>query len=311
MIDLDVFVLLRPLWLLTIPLVLTAAVIAMRKADGFGRWRKVIDPELLPALIRLGHVQLGASDTRPWVMAAAASLMAIGLAGPALRNPGAPIFRNLDAIVILLDLSPSMIDGGGLGDAQAAVARLLDRKGTRPVALAVYAGESFLVSVPTEDPQMLKSAIAVIDADTMPVAGSRPDRALQLAQQMLRDAQAENADVIVVSDGDGFGPDTLYEVDALFRQNVRISAVFVDHQTPPFGMPPATPQMFEAAVQAGGGILVNARDTRPLERLLADRRGLSTAEMARQAILFRDYGVWIFVLGMLALLPLFQQRRET
>jgi len=174
-ISLAQFALLRPWWLIAIPIVIALACLAWRRADGFGRWHEVIDPDLLPVLTHLGRVEIGARDYRPVFMALAASLMAIGLAGPSVRNPGAPVFRNMDAIVILMDLSPSVVEGGGLGDAQAAVARLLDRSGTRPVALIVYTGESFLVSVPTREPQALKSAIAVIDPETMPIGGSRPD----------------------------------------------------------------------------------------------------------------------------------------
>jgi len=206
-ISLAQFALLRPWWLIAIPIVIALACLAWRRADGFGRWHEVIDPDLLPVLTHLGRVEIGARDYRPVFMALAASLMAIGLAGPSVRNPGAPVFRNMDAIVILMDLSPSVVEGGGLGDAQAAVARLLDRSGTRPVALIVYTGESFLVSVPTREPQALKSAIAVIDPETMPIGGSRPDRALELAMQTLNDAKSSHADVIIVSDGGGLGPD--------------------------------------------------------------------------------------------------------
>lgn len=311
MIDLDFIVLLRPAWLLLVPVVVALAVLASLRADGFGRWRKEIDTDLLPTLIALGHVDLGARDFRPWFMAAATTAMAIGLAGPALRNPGAPVFRNLDAIVILMDLSPSVVEGGGLGDAQAAVARLMDRNGTRPVALIVYTAESFLVSVPTEEPQTLKSAIAVIDTQTMPVAGSRPDRALELAQQTLIDAKADNADVIVVSDGGGFGPEALYQIEVLQENEIRVSGVFVSHNDPPFGVPPASLEKLETAMGAGGGIVVDARNTAALEALLSARRGLSAEEKARRTILFRDYGIWVFGLGMLILLPIYQRRRET
>jgi len=264
-ISLAQFALLRPWWLIAIPIVIALACLAWRRADGFGRWHEVIDPDLLPVLTHLGRVEIGARDYRPVFMALAASLMAIGLAGPSVRNPGAPVFRNMDAIVILMDLSPSVVEGGGLGDAQAAVARLLDRSGTRPVALIVYTGESFLVSVPTREPQALKSAIAVIDPETMPIGGSRPDRALELAMQTLNDAKSSHADVIIVSDGGGLGPDAT---------------------------------------------LANARDLTELETALTARRGLSATEKARRAILFRDYGLWVFALGAVFLLPIYQQRRE-
>lgn len=310
MIDFGPIALLRPLWLLALPALLGLAYIAAKRADGFAAWRHVIDPELLPTLTQLGHVDLGAKDWRPWVVAFAGALMAIGLAGPAKRNDSAPIFRNLDAIMIVMDLSSSVIKGGGLANAQASVARLLDRDGTRPVALAVFAGESFLVSVPTEEPRALNSSIAVIDADTMPVTGSRPDRGLELAHSTLIDAGAQNADVIIVTDGGGIGPNAIYQAEALAQDGIRVSGIFIDHNAPPYGITPANPKQLDALVGTGTGIVVHANDLTQLERLLSARRGLSTEEKARRSILFKDFGPWVFLLGLLALLPIYRKRRE-
>jgi Ca-activated chloride channel homolog len=52
MIDLTVFLLLRPLWLLALPLVAGLTVLAARRADRGGRWAALIDPDLMVALRR-------------------------------------------------------------------------------------------------------------------------------------------------------------------------------------------------------------------------------------------------------------------
>lgn len=310
MIDFGSIAFLRPLWMLAIPILFGLAFVASRRADGFAAWRNVIDPDLIPVLTRLGHVDLGAKDWRPWVMAVSAALMAIGLAGPAKRNAGAPVFRNLDAIMIVLDLSPSMLKGGNHDDAQASVARLLDSNGTRPVALAVFAGESFLVSVPTEEPQALKSSVAVIDADTMPVAGSRPDRGLELARATLNDAGAQNADVILITDGGGIDPEAIYQAEAMVQEGVRLSGIFVAHDKPPYGITPDNAKQLDTLIATGDGIVVGSNDLAPLVRLLSERRGLSEEEKARRTILFQDFGPWVFLAGLLALLPIYRRRRD-
>ncbi len=311
MIALDALILLRPLWLLCLPVAGLLAVVAARRADGLARWRAVIDPALLPHLRQLGHVTEARRDPAPWLLGAAVALLALGLAGPATRNHDAPAFRNLDAVVLLLDVSPSMIDGGGFDDAQAAVSRLIDRHGTRPVALMLFAGESFVVSVPTEEPEPLQTVVAVIDADTMPVAGSRPDRALQMAQQVLDDAQANRADVVLITDGGGLGPDAKSTARDLAHGGARVMGVFVPQQAPPFGVPPANRAALQALTELGGGITVDATDTGPLEARLAERRGLTETEQARRAVLFTDHGRWLVALAILVLLPLFRQRRST
>lgn len=310
MIDLGPFAILRPLWILAIPVLLALAYLAAKRADGFAAWREIIDPALIPVLTRLGHVSLGARDWRPWIMAVAGILMAMGLAGPAKRNQGAPVFRNLDAIMILMDLSPSMLQGGSLDDAQASVARLLDRSGTRPVALSVFAGETFLVSVPTEEPQQLKTSLGVIDIDTMPITGSRPGRALEQARATLADAAAQNSDVIIVTDGGGIGPDAIYQAETLAQEGVRLSAVFVAHNAPPYGIAPDNEQRLRDLIKTGTGIVVDAHDLATLERLLTERKNLGAEEKARRTILFDDFGPWIFLLGLVVLLPIYRQRRD-
>ncbi|WP_353476354.1 VWA domain-containing protein (plasmid) [Salipiger sp. H15] len=309
MIELGPLVLMRPWWLAALPVLALATVLALRRADGLGAWRQVVDAELFAVLRRLGHVIEARPDPRPRWLGGAAALLSFGLAGPATRNADAPAFRNLDAVMILLDLSPSITEGGSLGAAQAAVSRVIDRHGTRPVALAVFASESFLVSVPVEDPEPLQSAIAVLDAGTMPVAGSRPDRALAMARDALRDAAAERPDVVLVSDGGAVGPEAQAIARDMAADGIRLSAVFVAPGAPPYGAPPPDRAALAALVAVGGGRLVEAGDTAALEALLQDRTGAGLAETARRTLLFEDHGRLLVALAFAAMLPLFRRRK--
>ena len=311
MIELGPVILLRPWWLAALPVLALLTVLALRYADGLGAWRQVIDAELFAVLRRLGHVIEPRSDPRPRWLGLAAALLALGLSGPATRNADAPAFRNLDAVMILLDLSPSMTEGGGLGAAQAAVSRVIDRHGTRPVALVVFAAESFIVSVPVEDPEPLQTAIAVIDAETMPVAGSRPDRALVMARAALRDAAAERPDVVLVSDGGGVGPEALAIARDMAADGIRLSAVFVASTVPSYGAPPPDRAALDALVGVGGGTLVDAGDTAALEARLQDRTGAGRAETSRRTLLFTDHGRILVALAFAAMLPLFRRRKSS
>ncbi|MGR3441934.1 MAG: vWA domain-containing protein, partial [Thalassococcus profundi] len=241
--------------------------------------------------------------------ALAAALVAAGLSGPATRDGDAPVLRNLDAVMILLDLSPSVTEGGGLDDAQAAVSRLIDTHGTRPVALAVYTSESFLVSVPTEDPAALQTVVAVSDAQTMPLGGSRPDRALTMAWQVLSDAAAAQPDVVLVSDGGGVGPEALDLARQMAAEGLRVSTVFVAPEAAPYGMPPATPEALEGLARAGGGITTAATDLSGLEAFLDERRGDGAADPALRNLRYADHGPWLLALALLPLALLFRRRR--
>lgn len=309
MIDLGILVLLRPFWLAAVPAALLLSVVSARRADGGAKWRRLIDPALMPALHRLGRVTEGRRGPRPWLLGAAACFLTLALAGPATQDPDAPVLRNLDAVMILLDLSPSMTEGGGLDDAQAAVSRLISAHGTRPIGLGVFAGESFLVSVPTEETESLQTAVAVVNAEIMPVAGSRPDRALAMAQSALRDAAAANPDVVLVSDGGGVGPEAVDLARQMRAEAIRISAIFVAPDAPPYGLPPARPKALAKLVEAGGGVLAEPDDLSVLEDRLGERRGTAGVDAARRSLPFLDHGPWLLALALAALLPTYRRRR--
>ncbi|MGK7753851.1 MULTISPECIES: vWA domain-containing protein [unclassified Roseovarius] len=304
------FVLLRPLWLIGIPLALLAGGAVAWAARGLDRWRRVIDPELLSALRKLGHVSDGRRTIDPWLLAMAGGLTALALAGPATRDPDAPVLRNLDAVMILMDLSPSVTQGGGFDDAQAAVSRLIDRHGTRPVAMAVYSAESFLVSVPTEDPAALQTVIAVADSQTIPVGGSRPDRALDLARQTLTDAAAAYPDVVLVSDGGGAGPEALDRARQMAAEGIRVSAVFVPPDEPPYGMPPPDRDGLAAIVSAGGGMIADATDIATVEKILSERQGAVASDPTLRNLRYADQGRWLLAFALLPLAFLLRRSDE-
>ncbi|WP_146589495.1 vWA domain-containing protein [Puniceibacterium confluentis] len=309
MIPLGAILILRPFWLVGVPLALIAAWGLAHRSNGGARWRGVIDPHLLAFLQSRGAVDPASRSLRPWLLGLAAALLAVGLSGPATRRADAPAFRNLDVIMILMDLSPSVVMGGGLDDARASVSRLLDHHGARPVALAVYAGESFLVSVPIEETASLQTAIGAIGADTMPVAGSRPDRALALARMTLADAASERADVVLVTDGGALGPAALSEAERLRATGVRVSAVAIAPRTAPYGMPPTDTAGLVRLTAAGGGIVATPDDLNPLIVRLTGQRDLTAGERSRRSVLFHDHGRWAAALACLALLGLFRRRR--
>ncbi len=308
MTGLEGLILLRPIWLGALPVALLLGGLAARASARRGRWTRLIDADLLPAMRRRGHLTEAGRDPSPLLVACSAVLVAAGLAGPATPDPDAPALRNLDAVMILLDLSPSVIEGGGLDDAQAAVSRLIDRHAARPVALGIYSGESFLVSVPTDEPETLQTMVGVVDGDTMPVAGSRPDRALAMARRTLADAVVERPDVVLVSDGGGLGPGALDLARLMASEGIRVSAIFVTPDAAPYGMPPARWESLAALADAGGGAIVHAGDTAPLEALLADRRGAAAADGARRRLRYQDHGRWLVALALVPLAFLFRRR---
>ena len=303
-------ILLRPLWLAGIPLALGAGVLLVRHADGGAAWGRLIDDDLMAAMRARGHVTPSRTGPDPWLMALAMALICAGLAGPAIRDPNAPVLRNRDALMILVDLSPSLTRGGGLDDAQAAISRLIDIGAGRPTGLILYAGESFVASIPTDDPATLQGMVAVMDAETLPVAGSRPDRALTMARRSLQDAAALAPDVVLVSDGGGMGPGAQDIARRMAAEGTRVSALFVPQDSAAYGAPRTDPAALDAVVAAGGGGVVDVTDPGRVDRLLPPRRAPAQDRAELRFLQYRDLGPWLAALA-LGPLALSIRRRRT
>ncbi|TAL10019.1 MAG: hypothetical protein EPO03_01775, partial [Porticoccaceae bacterium] len=98
---------LRPWWLLAmLPAAGLAALLHRRHASA-GDWARVIAPALLPWLLE----QRGTPQRQrlPWIAFAAWSIAALALAGPSWRELPQPVYRSEQPLVILFDLSPSML----------------------------------------------------------------------------------------------------------------------------------------------------------------------------------------------------------
>ena len=163
----------------------------------------------------------GASEDRTIVWAVA--LTALALSGPAIERSDARQFRNLDATLIVLDVS----NGGALPQAVAAAQLLLAQSDARQMGLLLYAGDAYLASPMTNDAAALSALLFAVDDHTVPDGGARPARALALARRVLRDAQIVAADVVLVGAGEGVDPATAREASRLGSEGHALHTLFV------------------------------------------------------------------------------------
>lgn len=285
--------LLRPWWLLALPLIAALAVLAFRRGPEAGGWQVVLSPAMLAGLAALGHLQPAPRWQRLWPWMGAVAL-ALGLSGPALQRADAPVFAQEDAVVIAIDLSASVVRGG-LEDAKAAAAQLMAALPGRPVGLLLYAGEAYVAAAPTADPRVLESLIAVLDADTMPDKASRPADALAQAGTLL--AGLKRADLVLISDGGGVDAAAEAEAQRLQANGVQIRALSVpgDPAAEASALARIAPQGVYPAAEAG-------RAAAALRRASVDR------DPALRALRYRDLGPWIAAFALLPLLLRFRRQ---
>lgn len=306
----DGWLILRPLWLLALPLFLVmAAGIWRRRAAG--EWAGVIDPALMPVLRRLRLFSDARGDPTAILPLAGAALVALALSGPAQLRPGAVEYRVLDPLILAVDMSPSVVaDERVLTGAKAAAMGLLDRAAGRPVGLMLYSADAWLAFAPTSDAQSLQGLIGVLGRDTVPVAGSRPDIALSMARDLFGGRQGPGlggADLVLITDGGGAGPRAVEEAARLASDGARVWALTLPDSAE--GAPLPQPDAMVALARAGGGAAVSADDVADLSDRIAAARTLRLArdEVGGQGT--RDFGPWLLPLALAALFPLYRRRR--
>lgn len=289
--------LLRPLWLIVLPGLVVVALILRRRQVGIGDWNRVVDPALLAALRALGRVEDQAVGRRGTVALIAAGLITLALAGPAIERRDAAAFRNLDGVVFVLDASPSVTESDRWPALQAMGRFGIAALGSRPAGLIVFGGDAYVATDMTGDTPQLGLTFSLIDKDTVPNPGSRPERGLELAARMLRDADVLAGDVVLLSDGGGFGPGALEQAAAIAAQGARLSVVATLR----------SPEI-ETLAATGGGQVFDLDQTDDLAGFVRIS-GRERLEKQDYPLLFRaDYGRYLLILALFVVLALFRRR---
>ncbi|MFH5776624.1 VWA domain-containing protein [Paracoccus sp. NGMCC 1.201697] len=200
--DLAHLTLLRPLWLLALP-VLALLWWGLRRREVAERPSlPQIAPHLLAALI-IGGGEAGRTRAAQLILGAAA-LMAIAAAGPAFRPAPSPFVTETAPLVIALDLSDGMANGdvppSRLERAKQKIRDLIALRAGGRTGLIAYAGSAHLVMPPTEDPTVLQSFLEGLAPGVMPRAGQRPSEAMRLAATLLS-TEDQAGTVLFVTDG--------------------------------------------------------------------------------------------------------------
>lgn len=288
--------LLRPEWLLALlPLALAARLFWSRRS-GIGAWEAIADPALLGAMTALGHVER-AQSRRPFFAAfAAMALAVVALAGPAMERRDAPSFRNLDGVLFVVDASASVTEDARWPQMLTMGRFGLSALGSRPGGLIVYAGDAYSAIDMTHDHLQLGQTLSLIAPDTVPDKGSRPERGLELAASLLRQAEVIAGDVVLFTDGAGLGSNSRNAALEIARLGARLSVV--------------TPVAGAAAIghaEAGAGRVFTLEETEALGDWLSDDARRRLERRSFPLLIWADFGRYVLILALLPLLLLFRR----
>ena len=192
---------LRPAWLLALLLLPLLAWAWRQRARRRSAWRTAVDPHLLPHLL-----ERGASRRRGWLEGFAVlsglALAIIALAGPGWRAVPQPLQGGGSALVIALDLSSAVqandLQPSRLVQARARIAALLQAH-AGDAGLVVWAEDAFVVSPLTPDAANVIVFLDALSPDIMPLDGQRPERAIELAGELLAQAGQAGGDILLLT----------------------------------------------------------------------------------------------------------------
>jgi Ca-activated chloride channel family protein len=194
---------LRPLWLLALLPALVLSVFLWRQKRKAYQWQQLIAPELLPFLLDGKTVQTKKSLI--WVLLFAWIISCIAVAGPSWVKRPTPVEKNQNALVILLDLSYSMISEdvkpSRIARARLKIADVLRERKDGQTALIAYAGEAHTVTPISDDSATILSLLSSMHPNIMPLQGSNTEDAIARSIQLFQDAGATQGDILLVTDG--------------------------------------------------------------------------------------------------------------
>ena len=327
----DTFHFLRPWWFLgLLPVVAVIGFYTWRKRNA-GNWETIINPELLPFLLQGSGGKHALSG--PWLVAFMISAWiccCLGLAGPAWQQLPQPVHKQDSALVVVLDLSPSMlaedISPNRLVRARYKLIDILTRKTEGVVGLIVYGGDSHTVSPLTEDSNTIMSMVPVLEPNLMPETGSNVEEGLASAIDLAVSGGYQQADILLITDG--IDKSALSNIAPIIsgEGNYRLSILGVGTTDgapiPSFagGFIKKAGNVIVAklnvgtlrkiAANNGGSYQTLSADDRDIDNLLAGMDSLltnSTRETDRSFDLWDDQGYWLVLLLLPVLLLSFRK----
>jgi Ca-activated chloride channel family protein len=193
----------RPLWLAMVPLAVILPLVWRRLRRPSGDWGKVCDAHLLQWL-SVGDPAAKPSRFGPWLAGMVWLIAAIALAGPSWQKLPDSSFSSRDARVLVLDLSLSMLaedlKPNRLAQAHFRLSDMLEANTEGQTGLVSYAGDAYVVSPLTSDTNTIRNMLPALRPDVIPVSGSRPDRALELASELLKRSGMARGEILLISD---------------------------------------------------------------------------------------------------------------
>ncbi|MCQ4324551.1 hypothetical protein CXK94_06890 [Stutzerimonas stutzeri] len=182
--------LLRPSWLLVVPLLLWLLWRLWHRQRQVGRWQRLLPEPFHAALLTRGRLR---NSRLPWIALGLAWLLAVlALLGPSWQRLEQPSLKRSDPLVVLLELTPAMLAGDApptrLDQAKRKLLDLLESRRDVQTAVVVYAGSAHTLVPLSDDLATTRNLLAALRPALMPEPGQRADLAAAQGLALLEQA---------------------------------------------------------------------------------------------------------------------------
>ena len=291
--------LLRPWWLLALPVVAILFLLSRPRSGALGGWDKAADAHLLSAMVARGATTGG--KLRAPAILITLLLGIFALAGPAIQRTDQSRLRNLDATILVVDVASDMSAEGQIREAASAAHDVLQHLSARQAGLIVYAGDAYVASALTDFTGAIDTDLFSLDDETVPDPGVRPDRALGLAKKLLDEAHIISGDVILISAGGGLeGTGAIRAAADLSAAGHRVYVM--DASASAKATNARRRAALDAVAGAGGGFVVDMAQPDRLMDALSNEAIHRTGNSMINALDWHDLGRLLLILAALPLL---------
>lgn len=179
--------LLRPFWLLIVPLLLWLLWRLWHRQRQIGRWQRLLPEAFHAELLTRGRLR---NSRLPWVALALAWLLAcLALLGPSWQRVEQPSLKRADPLVVLLEATPAMLAADApptrLEQAKRKLTDLLRNRADAQTSVVVYAGSAHTLVPLSDDLATTTNLLNALSPALMPEPGQRADLAVAQGLALL------------------------------------------------------------------------------------------------------------------------------
>ncbi len=175
------------------------------------------------------------SFSRPWIkfifFILAYALVVIGIADPQLGSKTEEVKRKGADLMILLDVSNSMLAQdlapNRLENAKRALSQLIDKLHDDRIGIVVFAGQAYVQLPVTTDYAAAKLFLNTINTEMVPTQGTAIGAAINLGMQSFDFKNGTGKSIIIITDGENHEDDAVSAAKAALARNVTVNVVGV------------------------------------------------------------------------------------